>query len=43
MMGSAAFRTEKWETSIKAFKFCTTLDPEVLNPFSKFSILLIFV
>lgn len=29
MLGSAAFRTEKWPTSIKAFKSCTNLDPDV--------------
>ena len=29
MLGSAAFRSEKWETAIKAFRFCTNLDPDV--------------
>ena len=29
MLGNAAFRTEKWPTSIKAFKSCTNLDPDV--------------
>ena len=29
MLGSAAFRTEKWETSVKAFRTCTTLEPDV--------------
>jgi hypothetical protein len=29
MLGSAAFRTDKWETAVKAFRYCTNLDPEV--------------
>ena len=29
MLGSAAFRSEKWETAIRAFRFCTNLDPDV--------------
>ncbi len=29
MLGSAAFRSERWETAVKAFKYCTNLDPEV--------------
>ena len=28
MLGSAAFRSEKWEIAIKAFRTCTYLDPE---------------
>jgi tetratricopeptide (TPR) repeat protein len=27
MLGSAAFRIEKWETAVKAFRTCTHLDP----------------
>jgi hypothetical protein len=30
MLGSAAFRSEKWETAVKAFRSCTHLDPEVI-------------
>lgn len=29
MLGNAAFRSEKWETAVKAFRICTNLDPEV--------------
>ncbi len=29
MLGSAAFRSEKWETAVKAFRSCTNLDPDV--------------
>ena len=29
MLGSAAFRSEKWETAIRAFRSCTNLDPDV--------------
>ncbi len=33
MLGSAAFRTDRWETAVRAFRYCTNLDPEV-NTFS---------
>ncbi len=33
MLGSAAFRTENWETAVSAFRFCTNIDPEVNNVF----------
>ncbi len=31
MLGSAAFRSDKWSTAVKAFRVCTNLDPEVNN------------
>ena len=29
MLGSAAFRADKWETVDKAFRTCTHLEPDV--------------
>ncbi|RMZ94282.1 tetratricopeptide repeat 27 [Brachionus plicatilis] len=28
MLGNAAFRSENWQTAVKAFRVCTNLDPE---------------
>ena len=38
MLGSAAFRSEKWETAIRAFRRCTNLDPEVILKFQALSL-----
>lgn len=31
MLGSAAFRTEKWDIAARAFRTCTHLEPDVIK------------